>query len=152
MRNRLGFFGLAAAGLALAACTTSEPVDPNDTGFIPGGSYVLVGMDGGAIPLRNMNIRIEEKRVSGSGPCNSYYAENNAELPAVALSPIVSARMPCKDSEIENRFFSTLQSATSMEFYGGVLKVKSPQTWLIFERGVNAASAPSALEQARGAQ
>lgn len=152
MRNRFGFLGLAAASLALAACTTSQPIDPNDTGFIPGGDYVLVGMDGGAVPLRNMNIRIEENGVSGSGPCNSYQAVNNAELPAVSLSPIVSARVPCKDSAIENRFFSTLQTATSMEYYGGVLKIKSPQTWLIFERGVKAASAPSALEQARGAQ
>lgn len=155
MRNhtRLGFIGLAtAASLALAACAPSKPVDPNDTGFIPGGDYVLVGMDGGAIPLRNMTIKIEEKRVSGHGPCNGYAAVNNAELPAVALTSFTSPGVPCKDSKIENRFFSTLQTATAMEFYGGVLKVKSPQTWLIFERGVSGADAVSALERARAQQ
>lgn len=119
---------------------------------IPGGHYVLVGMDGGAVPLRNTTLLVEEFRFSGNGPCNSYSADNNVELPGVSLSPIISTKTTCKDIELENRFFSVLQSATSVEFYGGVLKVKSPLTWLIFERGVRASSSVNALEEARGSQ
>lgn len=145
----------AIATMALAACqpapSASVAASGDDRGFIPGGSYVLVGMDGQTVPLRNVTLVVEESRLSGQGPCNSYSASNNAELPAVALSPIVSTKMACKDLQIENRFLSVLQQASSMEFYGGVLKVKSPSTWLIFEHGVRA-STVSALDQARGTQ
>ncbi|MDP5305884.1 META domain-containing protein [Paracoccus spongiarum] len=155
-RARLSLVGLAAL-LALAAC---QPVPPaavtpggEDRGFIPGGSYVLVGMDGATVPLRDVTLLVEEKRLSGQGPCNSFSAANNADLPAVSLSPIISTKMACKDLKLENRFLSVLQAATAMEFYGGVLKVKSPSTWLIFEHGVRAGTGTvSALEQARGVQ
>lgn len=155
---RLARFGLAgalgAAALTLAACEpapTTVTAGGDDRGFIPGGSYVLVGMDGQTVPLRNVTLLVEEKRMSGQGPCNSYSASNNAELPAIALSPIISTKMACKDIALENRFLSVLQSATSVDFYGGVLRVKSPSTWLIFEHGVRA-STVSALEEARGTQ
>lgn len=154
-RPRLAAAAAAAISvLALAACeptTTGATAGGEDRGFIPGGSYVLVGMDGATVPLRNVTLLIEEKRISGQGPCNAYSAANNAALPAVALSPLVSTKMACKDLKIENRFLSVLQSATQMEFYGGVLKVKSPSTWLIFEHGVRAGSV-NALDVARGTQ
>jgi heat shock protein HslJ len=153
---RLGTFGaLTAAALALAACEPTPVVDPaNDRGFIPGGDYALVGMDGATVPLRNMTLTIAETTVSGRGPCNGYGAKNNAELPLVALSPLQKTNVPCgKNTTIENRFFSVLQSATEMEYYGGVLKVKSPQTWLIFERGVTGTQAQvTAVDQARAGQ
>ena len=153
---RLGTFGaLTAAALVLAACEPTPVVDPaNDRGFIPGGDYALVGMDGATVPLRNMTLTIAETTVSGRGPCNGYGAKNNAELPLVALSPLQKTDVPCgKNTTIENRFFSVLQSATEMEYYGGVLKVKSPQTWLIFERGVTGAQAQvTAVDQARAGQ
>ncbi|MFV0385116.1 META domain-containing protein [Paracoccus sp. (in: a-proteobacteria)] len=145
---------LITAGLALAACEPAPQATPDgvrDTGFIPGGNYVLVGMDGQTVPLRDVTMLVEESRLSGQGPCNSYSADNNAELPLLALSPIVSTEMACKDMKLENRFLSVLQSATAMEFYGGVLKVKSSQTWLIFEHGVRASSV-NALDAARGRQ
>ncbi|GGF55440.1 hypothetical protein GCM10011402_04280 [Paracoccus acridae] len=154
---RFGTFGaLTAAAFALAACEPATPaVDPaNDRGFIPGGDYALVGMDGATVPLRNMTLTIGEKSVSGRGPCNGYGAINNAELPLVALSPLQKTNVPCgKNTTIENRFFEVLQSATEMEYYGGVLKVKSPLTWLIFERGVTGAQAQvTAVDQARAGQ
>ena len=144
----------AFATLALAACEPPSPAavaGGEDRGFIPGGNYVLAGMDGQTVPLRNVSLLVEEKRLSGNAPCNSYSAQNNAELPAVSLSPIISTKATCKDQQIENRFLSVLQQATGMEYYGGVLKVKSPQTWLIFEHGVKASGA-DALERARASQ
>lgn len=147
---------LTAAALALGACAPAAPaVDPvNDRGFIPGGDYVLVGMDGETVPLRNITLTIGERSISGRGPCNGYGAANNAELPLVQLSPLQQTGVDCgKNARIENRFFSVLQSATEMEYFGGVLKVKSPLTWLIFERGVPEAQAQvSALDQARAGQ
>lgn len=151
-----------AASLALAACvppatsntassTTAEGGVEEDRGFIPGGKYVLVGMDGAAVPLRNISLEIKETSISGTGPCNGYGAVNTVELPAVALTQFQTTNATCKDSKIENRYLTVLQAATNMEYYGGVLKVKSPSTWLIFERGVRADSTVTALDAARGA-
>lgn len=151
---RSGTIGaLTAAAFALAACEPTSAVDPaNDRGFIPGGDYVLVGMDGATVPLRNMTLTISEGSVSGRGPCNGYGAKNNAELPLVQLSPLQTTNVPCgKNTTVENRFFQVMQSATEMEYYGGVLKVKSPSTWLIFERGVPEAQL-NAVDQARAGQ
>ncbi len=152
--SRLGFAGASvAATLVLAACEPAPTTPPGeDRGFIPGGSYVLVGMDGETVALRNVSMLVEERRVSGAGPCSSYSAQNNVDLPQVSLSAINSPRTPCKDSRTENRFLSVLQQATEMEYYGGVLKVKSPSTWLIFERGVRADGAVSVLDAARAGQ
>lgn len=152
---RFGTFGaLTAAALVLAACEPTPAVSPDDRGFIPGGDYVLVGMDGATVPLRNMTLTIAETSISGRGPCNGYGARNTAELPLVALSPLQQTGVACgKNATLENRYFSVLQAATEMEYFGGVLKVKSPSTWLIFERGVPEAQAQiSALDQARAGQ
>ena len=147
---------LTFAGVALAACASATApggfAPGEDRGFIPGGSYVLVGMDGKTVPLRNVTLVVEENRLSGQAPCNGYSATNNAELPAIALSPIVATKVACKDMKLETRFLSVLQQANSADFYGGVLRVKSPSTWLIFERGMRDTSGVSALEQARGTQ
>lgn len=140
---------LSAATLGLAACGPAGTV--GGSGGIPTGEYVLVGMDGGTVPLRNVTLVVEPGSVSGRGPCNTYSATNEAALPAMQLTPIVSTQMMCKDMRLETRFLSTLQSATEMEFYGGVLKVKSPQTWLIFEHGHRADEQPvDPVEAARG--
>lgn len=155
---RLGLFGaLSAATLALAACepTPTTPTAPGeDRSFIPGGSYVLVGMDGQTVPLRNVTLLVEEKRLSGQGPCNGYGAANNAELPAIQLSPLNTSKATCKDIKLENRFLSVLQQATEVDYYGGVLRIKSPSTWLIFEQGRRAddTSGVDALAAARGTQ
>ncbi|MDB6176752.1 META domain-containing protein [Paracoccus sp. Z330] len=147
--TRLGLGAAAtAATLALASCGPAQI----GSGGIPQGEYVLVGMDGGTVPLRNVTLVVDGSQISGRGPCNSYSTQNNANLPALELSPIVSTKMHCKDAPLENRFFSVLQTANEMEFYGGVLKVKSPQTWLIFEHGHRADEVQvSAVESARGA-
>lgn len=137
-----------ATALSLGACAPAAV----GTGGIPAGEYVMVGMDGATVPLRNVTLVVQPGSISGNGPCNAYSASNNADLPQVSLSPIISTKVACKDSRIEQRFFAALQSATEMEFYGGVLKVKSPQTWLIFEHGHRADQTQvSALEAARGA-
>lgn len=140
----------AAALFSLAAC--EEPAPKTSFGGIPFGDYVLVGIGGGTIPLRNVTMKVEETRLSGRGPCNGYTVPNTVELPALALGPMVTTQATCKDQDLENRFFQTLQSANQIEYYGEVLKVKSPHTWLIFERGVPAAQAVSALDQARADQ
>lgn len=139
-----------AATFALAACQDSTP--KTSLGGIPFGSYVLVGMDGAAVPLRNVTLDVQETRLSGHGPCNGYTATNSAELPALALSQLNTTFVACGKETFEQRFFQVLQSATEVEYYGGVLKVKSPATWLIFERGHTENSGVNALEAARAQQ
>ncbi|MDB6182158.1 META domain-containing protein [Paracoccus fistulariae] len=141
----------AAAVLSLAAC--EDPAPKTSAGGIPLGDYVLVGLGGRTVPLRDVTLRVEENRLSGHGPCNRYTVENNGDLPALQLGPISSSTQACAvNQDLETSFFQTLQSATSVEYYGGVLKVKAPQTWLIFERGVPKRDQISALDAARGQQ
>ncbi|MBK4216562.1 META domain-containing protein [Paracoccus caeni] len=141
---------LAAATLTLAACQDSTP--KTSLGGVPFGNYVLVGMDGAAVPLRNVTLNVQEKRLSGQGPCNGYTTPNSAELPALALAPLTTTYVACDKATFEQRFFHVMQTATEVEYYGGVLKVKAPSTWLIFERGTTDTSGVNALEAARGQQ
>jgi len=139
----------ALATLALSAC--SEPAgDP--MGGIPANDYVLVGIGNGTVPLRNITLTTRPEGVSGRGPCNGYAAKNTVPLPAVAFEPLQTTGVTdCKDLAVEQRFFEALQQANSMEFYGGVLRIKGP-TWLIFESGRPAEQATDALSAARGNQ
>ena len=139
----------AIATLALSAC--SEPAgDP--MGGIPANDYVMVGIGNGTVPLRNITLTTRPEGVSGRGPCNGYAAKNTVPLPAVAFEPLQTTGVTdCKDLAVEQRFFEALQQANSMEFYGGVLRIKGP-TWLIFESGRPAEQATDALSAARGNQ
>lgn len=139
----------AIATFTLSAC--SEPAgDP--MGGIPANDYVLVGIGNGTVPLRNITLTTRPEGVSGRGPCNGYAAKNTVPLPAVAFEPLQTTGVTdCKDLAVEQRFFEALQQANSMEFYGGVLRIKGP-TWLIFESGRPAEQATDALSAARGNQ
>ncbi|WP_265500178.1 META domain-containing protein [Paracoccus beibuensis] len=140
----------AIAVLALSACN-SQPAG-NPMGGIPANDYVLVGIGNGTVPLRNITITVRPEGVSGVGPCNGYAAKNTVPLPAVAFEPLQTTGVTdCKDLAVEQRYFTALQQATEMEYYGGVLRIKGP-TWLIFESGRPAAMATDALSQARGNQ
>lgn len=147
------FLAVAAAAAVFAVAACEDPAPKTSAGGIPLGDYVLVGLGGRTVPMRDVTVKVEENRLSGHGPCNGYTVENTAELPALALGPINTSNAPCSANQnLESQFFQTLQSATSAEYYGGVLKIKAPQTWLIFERGVPMRDQISALEAARGQQ
>ena len=151
LRRGLPLAALGLAALSLAACAPAQPAgDP--MGGLPANDYVLVGIGNGTVPLRNITLTLRPEGISGRGPCNGYAARNTVPLPAVAFEPLQTTGITdCKDLEVEQRFFNALQSATEMEFYGGVLKIKGP-TWLIFESGRPAAQATDALSAARGNQ
>lgn len=140
-----------AATAALAACEDPQP--RTSVAGIPMGDYVMVGIGNGTVPLRNVTLTLTENAVSGRGPCNSYGANNAAELPQLAVSNFTTTERSCEFQELEDRFFNALRQANEIEYFGGVLRVKGP-TWLIFERGVPAAYATSvsALDAARGSQ
>ena len=149
-RRKMPLVALGAAALTLAACSSEPAGDP--MGGLPANDYVLVGIGNGTVPLRNITITVRPEGVSGVGPCNGYAAKNTAQLPAVAFEPLQTTGVTdCKDLAVEQRYFTALQQATEMEYYGGVLRIKGP-TWLIYESGRPAAMATDALSQARGNQ
>jgi heat shock protein HslJ len=134
---RMTSFRLAAlttlAALSLSGCGSTTG---SGMGGVPHGEYVLVGIDGGTVPERNITLSVTPEGISGHATCNSYSAQNTATLPAVALTPLVTTKMLCGGMALENRYFEVLQSVNEVEYFGGVLKAKSPSTWLIFEHGV----------------
>lgn len=135
---------LAALGLTACGPTTGG------MGGVPHGEYVLVGIDGGTVPERNITLSVTPEGISGHATCNSYSAQNTATLPAVSLTPLVTTKMACRGMGLENRYFQVLQTVNEVEYFGGVLKAKSPSTWLIFEHGVPAADLAAGQAGAAG--
>ncbi len=117
---------------ALAAC--AQQSSTSIEGNVPLNSYYMVGIGADAVPERNIAIRFTGRQVIGSGPCNTFVADNAATLPAIRLTNFQPETKPCKDAAEEQRFFNAMRSATSANYEGGVLLVKGP-TYMQFEPG-----------------
>ncbi|WP_312529362.1 META domain-containing protein [Paracoccus sp. (in: a-proteobacteria)] len=124
-----------AATLGLAAC---EPTGTTAgaPGAVPTGDFVLVGIGADAVPTRDVLLTIApDGSISGRGPCNSYTGKQNAVPPAFQVGPLGSTRMACPAHKgLEGRYFQALESATGINYEGGVLKITGP-TYLTFEPG-----------------
>ncbi|MFV0409188.1 MAG: META domain-containing protein [Paracoccus sp. (in: a-proteobacteria)] len=117
-----GMIGLTA----LAAC--SEKVQSMD------GSYRLVALDDKAT-LVNPTLKIEGKRVSGTGACNNFSGENKAEWPQVALSPLATTRKACfENAALEQTYFTALDQASSAELTQNGIVLSGPGHKLQFTR------------------
>lgn len=128
----------AAALAAVSALAACEPENPPVTGAaVPTGQYVLVGIGSDTVPQRNVGLTIEsDGSLSGTGPCNTYSAKQNATPPEFKLGPLVTTKMACTGlaGQLENRFFAAIGQADGISYTGGVLKITGP-TYLTFEPG-----------------
>lgn len=75
--------------------------------------------------LPSITLRVEGRRVSGSGGCNRYFAEiADGDLPgALHLGPVASTRMACEGDVMarEDRYLNRLSRATHFGFRPGQL-------------------------------
>lgn len=117
-----GIIGVAA----MAACTESaKDID---------GSYRLVTIDDKAT-VANPTLKIEGKRVSGTGACNNFSGENKAEWPQVALSPLATTRKACfENAELEQTYFTGLDQANMAELTQHGIVLSGPAHKLQFTR------------------
>jgi len=116
------FRALFALPLVLAACMTDETV----SGFVnPETSYVLSEING--VPYSShAQIAFPEKgRISGSGPCNSFSAEQSSPYPWLSVGPMRATLLACQQKSEEQLFFKTLASMTQVEAQGDTLILRN---------------------------
>ncbi|MFD1797692.1 META domain-containing protein [Paracoccus aurantiacus] len=98
------------------------------------GSYRLIDIDGSPIP-GTATLQISDSRLSGTGPCNAYTAQNSADWPVVDLPAIASTRRACLIEGGEARFLDALGQVTSATRSAGTLTLRGPDHVLRFSDG-----------------
>ena len=108
MRHFIFAFALAMTPVASPA----EPIQEVD--------WQLLAIDGVLVdPAVTASLRIDAAgQVTGKAPCNSYGAQNTAELPAFSLGPIRATRMACPNLAEEQVYFDTLALMETMALDG----------------------------------
>ena len=82
--------------------------------------WQLLAIDGVLVDASvTASLRIDAAgQVTGQAPCNSYGAQNTAELPAFSLGPIRATRMACDKLAEEQVYFDTLALMETMALDG----------------------------------
>jgi heat shock protein HslJ len=82
--------------------------------------WQLLAIDGVVLDMTvSASLRIEEDgRIGGEAPCNSWSAQNGADLPALSLKAIRATRMACDKLAEEKVFFDTLSAMTEVALDG----------------------------------
>lgn len=104
------------AALALAACVSPAMSEAE----IEGVEWHLVGLEGQAVEW-SASLRIDGDKVAGKAPCNSWFGQNSASLPSVAIGSVGATRMACPDLAAERAFFEALQAMQRAEVDQGHL-------------------------------
>lgn len=113
---------LIAAPLLLAACVT--PALTEDA--IDRGEWALVGIGGQDVDW-GVTLAFAGDGFSGQAPCNRYFGQTGAALPALAIDSIGATRMACPDLDREQAWFETLKSVQRAEMDQGHLFLIGPE-------------------------
>ncbi|MGI9279939.1 MAG: META domain-containing protein [Endozoicomonas sp.] len=133
MRTMGRYVLVLAAGSLLAACSSSDKnmvVSPTE---VEGKTWVLSSLDGKP-PVDGKRITLEfqsasdkEGKISGRGPCNSYFGSYTMEQDELQFGRVGSTMMACPEPVMkqEMAFFSAFQQADTMASNGEMLVLKS---------------------------
>ncbi len=83
--------------------------------------YELVEMDGQFIDTEITIAFPGKGEVTGKAPCNRYRARQTVPLPWIEIGEITATKRACADLELEQRYFSALQTMTLAEIGGDIL-------------------------------
>lgn len=100
----------------------------NDANALFGKRWTLTEMEGRKFTAAQPYLEFDrdQKRVSGSGGCNSFSGGFEVQGSALNLSRIVSTRRACLDSElqrVETTFLKLLETSTRFEVEGNTLRL-----------------------------
>ncbi len=102
--------------VALAACAPDETISA-----YAGGRYQLVELDGAPFDDRALLDVSEPGRITGDGPCNSYFAPQTAPYPWFEVGPIGASRRACPALDVESAYFAALRAMEFAESAGDIL-------------------------------
>ena len=105
--------------ILLAACNQDETV----SGYlgINTGLFELVSINKAPFDASATLDLSEQGRISGSAPCNTYFANQTAPYPWFAIGPIGATKRACQDLRLEGEFFEALSRMTIAEVSGNIL-------------------------------
>lgn len=111
--------------LFLAACNQDETV----SGYLGDttGPFELISINKAPFDASATLDLTEQGRISGSAPCNTYFADQTAPYPWFAIGPIGATRRACQDLQQEGEFFDALSRMTIAEVSGNILILKNTE-------------------------
>ncbi len=108
----------------------SSPLEPG--GELPGSTWILESFEeagAGEMALEGFTVTLEFQdgsQAGGSGGCNMYSAEYQAQDGALSFGPVTSTRRACTEdaaTQQEQRFFQALEAAETFELSGDSLVI-----------------------------
>lgn len=109
---------LAIFAISLSSCGPDETI----SGYASTGAvYRLQSLNNAPFPATANIAFPAQGRVTGTGPCNGYHADQTAPYPWFALGPIAATRRACPDLAAETDYFTALSQMTLAEVAGPVL-------------------------------
>ena len=113
----LAFF----AFIALASCATQVGKSSKQE-VVTNTKWTLADQVSGS---KTPTLNIEDKRISGNGGCNNFFAEAtlDANNGTFLVGNVVSTRMACNDLKTEQNFFNLLEQANKYTVKDGYLEL-----------------------------
>lgn len=119
MRPHVSLVILAAlTALTLSACRRDETLSGYGASGIV---WALVELDGKPFTARATLTFPQQGKITGTAPCNGYFASQNAPYPWFKAGPIGTTKTTCPDLNSERLFLSALKQTTLAEIAGDVL-------------------------------
>lgn len=110
------------AYLPIAVATFFGCPDETISGFVDTASaYHLRSIDGASFDASATIVFQGQGDASGSGPCNTWSAEQRVPYPWFELGPIAATKRACDALDAEAQFFQALSEMSLAEVSGTVL-------------------------------
>lgn len=84
---------------------------------------------GGGLPT--INFDWNDKQIFGTGGCNRYTLNYKLEGKKIEFNSLIATEVACENLETEQKFFSLLSKATTIEVEDGALLLKRDKTVLL---------------------
>lgn len=101
---------------------------------IASGEWLLIALDGRRVGYEASFAIDAEGRVSGQAPCNRWFGQNQASLPALSLGALGATRLYCERMDEETAFLAALGVMTAAEQNGENLILRGESRSMEFSR------------------
>ncbi len=94
---------------------------------IAAGEWQVLAVDGALFAAEATFSITPDGQVAGKAPCNRYFGQSKADLPALQLDAIGATRMACDAMAAEDQFLTALSSMTGAELREDHLVLTGPE-------------------------
>lgn len=133
--SRVPMAALCCAGaLVAAACASTAPQTE-----LSGTRWTVATLGGHSLSANAPTIEFEQDRIAGTGGCNRYFGEYDADASAISIRQIGSTEMACEPAIMtrEAEFFAALNAARTYSRLGDTLLINDGAGGTITLRATN---------------